>query len=688
MHTVLFTDKYDPTSGDLPDAPTSAETLSTPGTEEGGEGGDCQPASPPLPPSDRPISADGKAKPPVILADDVYRPAPATNPVVDGLVQAGLYQRYAGDNCHEVVCPWESEHTPGQREQAYYFEPTEGTPLGTFHCPCDHKEALKIGSLLRFLKVDRSDARCKPRIRVIQGELHRVVQRAGEVLSERGGFYRSNGIVTLKFDAVSGDVTMEQISEQALTLHLSAACDWQKWDGRSEEWRRCDVPAHVVKNLLNNQSLCALPELTGLARQPFLRRGDGKLITTPGYDVKSGVYASFDPTHFELPLLTRENALAAFRRLVSLLDEFEFASNADKVATVCAMLTATIRDYLKVAPGFNITASSPGSGKSYLASVIAPFAGPGEARNISYPMTQEEATKVVLSLALEQPSAVCFDDMPTDWLPHGAMNRMLTSGTITERKLGSNTVVTARASSFVMGTGNNIRPLRDMARRVASIYILPKVEMAATRDFTGNPAVEVRKNRGQYVSDALTIIAAWRAAGSPKANVPNVAGFEEWSDLCRHSLLWLGTLDPATSLIEQISHDPDQEQLANLLLAWRDTFGKRPTLVRQVLKKIDDDKNSDLYDAVMELPCVERGHVNQSRFGRYLGRNKNRIVHGLQLVEAPHSERRAWAVIPISPGAADPLPVPPEEPTRDFASVWVHDMLAKGKSIPALDQPI
>lgn len=44
-------------------------------------------------------------------------------------------------------------------------------------------------------------------------------------------------------------------------------------------------------------------------------------------------------------------------------------------------------------------------------------------------------------------------------------------------------------------------------------------------------------------------------------------------------------------------------------------------------------------------------------------------------------------MIPISPGAADPLPVPPEEPTTDFASVWVDDMLAKGKSIPALNQP-
>ncbi|SFR84722.1 hypothetical protein [Sphingomonas jatrophae] len=230
-----------------------------------------------------------------------------------------------------------------------------------------------------------------------------------------------------------------------------------------------------------------------------------------------------------------------------------------------------------------------------------------------------------------------------------------------------------------MGTGNNIRPLRDMARRVASIYLLPKTEMAATRDFTGRPADRVREARGRYVSDALTIIAAWRAAKCPKANVPNIAGFEEWSDLCRHSLIWLGEPDPATSLIEQIMHDPDREQLGNLLLAWKDAFGQRGTLVRQVLKHIDNDKHGDLHDAVMDLPCVERGFVNQSKFGRYLARNRNRIVNGLQLLEAPHSERRAWAVMAVSSEPAAALPVMPAAP-EDFAGYWPNDLRERAQA--------
>jgi len=620
------------------------------------------------------------------LQDDLFRPAPEANPVLAALRQTGLYGHDVGAGEHRITCPFLAEHAPGEPQEARYFEPSPEMPLGAFHCPCSHNEPRPIGALLDKLHVDRQAARCKPCIRVKQGELHRIVGAAESVLAQRGDLYRFNGmIVSLKGDPTTGDIKTEPATEATISLHLSAACDWERFDKRSDEWRRCDVPTNVVSTLLKSDGVGALPTLTRLARQPYLIGLDGTLVTRPGFDPATGTFAAFDPTAFELPPLTRNNALTALARIEALLGEFEFAKDVDRSTVISAMLTASIRDYLDVAPAFNITASSPGSGKSYLASVIAPFAGPGEPRNISYPGTNEEATKVVLSLAIEQPAAVCFDDMPMDWLPHGAMNRMLTSGRISERKLGSNTVITAGASSFIMGTGNNIRPIRDMARRVASIYILPQVEVAATRDFTGRPADEIRKHRGRYVSDALTIIGAWKAAGSPKAEAPNVAGFEQWSDLCRHSLMWLGLPDPATSLIEQMAHDPDTELLGELLYAWKDAFGERPTMVRKVLRKVEDDKNGDLYDAVMELPCVERGHVNQSRFGRYLGRNKNRIVKGLQLVEAEHSERRAWAVIRVTPSEKKVVPIVPDEPVEGIERVWLDQMLAEGKRPPALD---
>jgi len=49
--------------------------------------------------------------------------------------------------------------------------------------------------------------------------------------------------------------------------------------------------------------------------------------------------------------------------------------------------------------------------------------GPGQ----SYPTTSEEATKVILSLLLTSPAVIEFDDMDTDWIPHGTIKRMLTA---------------------------------------------------------------------------------------------------------------------------------------------------------------------------------------------------------------------------------------------------------------------
>ena len=129
----------------------------------------------------------------------------------------------------------------------------------------------------------------------------------------------------------------------------------------------------------------------------------------------------------------------------------------------------------------------------------------------------------------------------------------------------------------------------------------------------------------------------------------------------------MGEPDPATSLIEQINSDPDKELLGDLLQAWRDAFGQRSTMVRQAIRHTEDHKDDDLHAAIMELPCVEGGRINQSKLGRYIARNRNRIVRGLRFVDGEHSERKAWQVLPV--GQTKALPVhdmPQPVPERAF----------------------
>lgn len=481
------------------------------------------------------------------------------------------------------------------------------------------------------------------------------VRRAAELtLAEKGGYFQAGGaIVSIRTDPGTGDIATELLSEPALTSALADAADWYRHDGRVGKSVRCDPPARYVQALLKAQQFDYLPNLNGLARQPFFRENDGEFVISPGYDKATGRYAAFDGAEFVLAQQpTMADAQAALAELEELLSEFVFATPADKSATLCSMLTAAVRPSLPVAPAFNITASTPGSGKSYLASTILPFAGPGPAHKVSYPTTAEEATKAILSIFLSTPAALLFDDMQTNWIPHGAINRALTSDSITERVLGASRTVTASTRSLVMGTGNNVAPIRDMTRRVVTIRLHPKTATPALNSYVGKPAETVRANRGKYVAAALTIVAAYRAAGSPKADVPSIASFGSWSDTCREPLIWLGQPDPATSIISQLRHDPDQDDLGELLRVWYAEFSDTPVMLRTVIDACAN--NEGLNDALLDLPVTDREIVNRSKFGWYLKRNANRIVDGYELQSAHCSTRNAWRVVKVEPVAPTP----------------------------------
>src|SRR5690606_5583795 len=144
------------------------------------------------------------------------------------------------------------------------------------------------------------------------------------------------------------------------------------------------------------------------------------------------------------------------------------------------------------------------------------------------------------------------------------------------------------------------------------------------------------------------IIQAWRMAGSPRANIPSIANYNgAWSDYCRHPLIWLGYPDPATSLIEQITHDPDAEALKELMFEWNHSFGSQPITVRKVIKHVqDDNKGKDLYQALCELPVLDnKGNINPSKLGWFLKKNANRIIDGYAFQKCEADGRTAWRVV-------------------------------------------
>jgi hypothetical protein len=115
--------------------------------------------------------------------------------------------------------------------------------------------------------------------------------------------------------------------------------------------------------------------------------------------------------------------------------------------------------------------------------------------------------------------------MDAYWAPHCVIKRALTAEQITERILGVSKAASVSTRTLFLGSGDNVRPIRDLIRRVITIHLDPQCETPATIDYESKPLEKVRQDRGKYVTAVLTLIQAWLNAGSSKADVSSITPF-------------------------------------------------------------------------------------------------------------------------------------------------------------------
>jgi hypothetical protein len=584
--------------------------------------------------------------------DQVWVPRPEENPVLVILQERGLYNAPLGHGKHDISCPWAREHT-GEVDGAAYFEPDDNWPIGGFKCRDGHCAERHIRDLLRFVDIEVKAARMRPTIRVMAGEIHRVADAAERELANSRRHYQRGGlIVTVVTDPGTCETRVQEIRAPALVRALAGAATWERFDARTEDWLRIDPPTRHVSVLLDSTSYQHLPVLSGLARQPYLRP-DGSLMTAAGYDPSTKMFGVFDAREFAIPHNpTRAQAEAALELLTGLLTEFSFTSATDFAATLAAMLTATIRPSLIQAPMFHVRAHMVGSGKSYLCELVTAFATPQRGTPTAFPADDEECRKLLLAELLRAPAVIEFDNLTGDLVAHKSLCTALTSEYMSGRILGVSKTATVSTRALFLSSGNNVGPVQDMTRRCITIHLDPDCEVPAARSFKTPELVrDVLHQRGRYVSAALTIVRTWITAGRPKTDCKSLAGFGDWSELCRQPLLWLGLADPTESVFEAFAEDPDRETLGRLLAAWHGVFGKTPAMVRDALKNGSafQDERVDLQEVCQDI-AGERGEINRRKLGWWIRRHAGRIVDGRRFVRASgNRSAEAWHVESVSP---------------------------------------
>lgn len=186
-----------------------------------------------------------------------------------------------------------------------------------------------------------------------------------------------------------------------------------------------------------------------------------------------------------------------------------------------------------------------------------------------------------------------------------------------------------------------------MRRRVVTIRLAPKSEAAGLRTFKHNPYKEISTKRSTFIGYALTIIQAYLLHGKRDETITPIGSYEEWSELCREPLMWLGEPDPASSLINQVKDNSDNEVLGVFLQEWRKVYIEEAITVRDLLSEphFHSNTKAPLLEIIHELPVTERGAVNRHMLGHYLKRHRGVRVNGLRIEDGKSSERKAWRVL-------------------------------------------
>jgi hypothetical protein len=428
-----------------------------------------------------------------------------------------------------------------------------------------------------------------------------------------------------------------------------SVCNLVRHDQRSNKLKPTDLPDTVAQLIVGRGGKSIFRKLTGVISAPTMM-SSGRIISMPGYDAETGLLF-LDSRQVILPkIINRPNTTeiqAAYEELWFPVKDFPCDSDASRSCLLAALLTSVVRSCLPTAPAFGFDAPTQGSGKTKLAQCIAAL-GTGRVESLFPPPSDDEETRKKIATAMAKSrSVLIFDNMETQ-LKSPVLAALLTSRVWSDRLLGGNTEIEADNRMLVLITGNNLAPVGDIVRRLLTIRIDPQLEASEVwkREFAIDPLDYIVRNRQRLVASALTLLSGYFAAGRPKMTPGRLASFEEWDDLIRQPVVWLGQqgvadlCDPITSLTEAAASDPDAMRLADLANQWHSTFGTTGQSLNEVVCK------SELREVLKDIATDRQGLLNSRILAAYLSKRVGKIVAGYRFERHNgRSNTSLWRVV-------------------------------------------
>jgi hypothetical protein len=285
------------------------------------------------------------------------------------------------------------------------------------------------------------------------------------------------------------------------------------------------VPNDVPHDILS-QPVLPFPKLEALARSPIYAPS-GALVMSNGFDSNTGFYLQLEGLRglrCDLPLSEARALL-----LDDCLHDFPFADpRAGRAHAVALLLQPFVRNMIQGAtPLFLIEAPTRGTGKGLLSDVVNIIAAGDVAGVMHLPRDGAELEKRITAALLDGARVLMLDNVTT--LEGDALAAVLTARMWQGRVLGRSQMVRVPNDATWIATGNNVTLDDDMPRRIIPIRLDPQMERPETRAGFKHDDLRawVREHRSELVSACLSIVEAWRAAGSPHGT-ERLGTYEAW----------------------------------------------------------------------------------------------------------------------------------------------------------------
>jgi putative DNA primase/helicase len=399
---------------------------------------------------------------------------------------------------------------------------------------------------------------------------------------------------------------------------------------------------------------------------------DGSVCDKPGYDQQTELFL-WKPPGVELQQNpTKEDAARAAQELLDPVCDVPFASALDRSVFLAAVLTLLCRWELVTVPMILIDKSVRGAGGSLLADVLGTLVTGRTIPRLPQGANDEELRKQLTSLMVAGDAIVLIDNVSRP-LGGAPLDAMLTAPVWQDRLLGTNDMISVPNVATFIATGNNVSVLGDTVRRTLRLRIEPIQERPEERNDFRHPNLlaHVREQRPRLLAAAMTILSAYRLAGSPPA--AGVWGsFEEWSAKVAGAVVFCGLPDPTEA---RLSHDSleeaDHGDLLDILRGLRQLDSEGTGLpAREILSRFSTSFSPSAL-RLREILSPPGGQpLTAKMVGTRLHKHLGRVVAGMKLeCQSDRAKNcKVWRVVSEA-GKALPAVSPVNTPGAEESQV-------------------